>query len=69
MTRVPEHRGKLDVMVVGLVRLTVLVGLLSGVVMLLAFRRPGLGIAPISTMILAANRTPTSHDARKPGAR
>jgi len=40
-------------MVVGLVRLTVLVGLVSGIAMLFALKRPDLGIAPISTAILA----------------
>jgi hypothetical protein len=49
----PERRKALDVMVVGNVRLVILSGVISGVGMLFAFERPDLGIAPISTVILA----------------
>ncbi len=51
--RVPSHRRTLDLMVAGNVRLVVVVGALSGVVMLFAVKRPDLGIAPISAVVLA----------------
>jgi hypothetical protein len=50
---VPKQRRMLDAMVVGNVRLAVVAGAVSGLVMLFAFKRPSLGIAPISTVILA----------------
>ncbi len=50
---VPGHRRTLDSMVVGNVRLAVVAGAIGGVAMLFAFKRPNLGIAPISTVILA----------------
>ncbi|HET7484713.1 MAG TPA: hypothetical protein VFJ64_04985 [Solirubrobacterales bacterium] len=49
---VPGHRRTLDAMVAGNVRLAVVVGSVGGMVMLFA-KRPDLGIAPASTVILA----------------
>lgn len=51
---VPERRRTLDAMVMGNVRLAVVAGAISGMVMLFVFKRPNLGIAPISAAILAA---------------
>jgi hypothetical protein len=53
MKAVPEHRRTLDAMVAGNVRLAVVAGSVSGMVMLFALKRPNLGIAPVSTVILA----------------
>ena len=49
---VPRHRGELDRTVSGNVRLAVSAGVISGALMLFAFKRPDLGVAPISAVIL-----------------
>lgn len=49
----PPRRAALDAMVLGNVRLAAAIGALASALMLFAFSRPNLGIAPVSTVILA----------------
>lgn len=53
ITEIPARRKSLDAMVVGNIRLAAAAGILSGAIMLLAFKRPDIGVPPVSATILA----------------